>query len=105
LCCTLWFNTFVAYEVISLLILLCLGLVFTTSSALAMDSGRAYTGAAAAIVGGIGFLFGGIVSPIVGLGQIQLTTAMVLIVCAAAAWLVARMVSPARPEPDDIARR
>jgi DHA1 family bicyclomycin/chloramphenicol resistance-like MFS transporter len=45
LCCTLWFNTFVAYEVISLLILLCLGLVFTTSSALAMDSGRAYTGA------------------------------------------------------------
>jgi DHA1 family bicyclomycin/chloramphenicol resistance-like MFS transporter len=93
LCCTLWFNTFVAYEVISLLILLCLGLVFTTSSALAMDCGRTYTGAAAAIVGGIGFLFGGIVSPIVGLGQIPLTTAVVLITCSAAAWIVARTVN------------
>jgi DHA1 family bicyclomycin/chloramphenicol resistance-like MFS transporter len=92
LCCTLWFNAFIAFELISLLILLCLGLVFTTSSALAMDSGREYTGAAAAIVGGIGFLFGGIVSPIVGLGQIQLTTAIVLIICAASAWLVARTV-------------
>jgi DHA1 family bicyclomycin/chloramphenicol resistance-like MFS transporter len=58
-----------------------------------MDCGRTYTGAAAAIVGGIGFLFGGIVSPIVGLGQIPLTTAVVLITCSAAAWIVARTVN------------
>jgi DHA1 family bicyclomycin/chloramphenicol resistance-like MFS transporter len=58
-----------------------------------MDSGRDYTGAAAAIVGAIGFVFGGIVSPIVGLGDIPLTTSIVLIVCSAASWMMARAVS------------
>jgi DHA1 family bicyclomycin/chloramphenicol resistance-like MFS transporter len=50
---------------------------------MAMDQGREYTGAAAAIVGSIGFLMGGIVSPIVGCGNIQITTALTLIVITA----------------------
>jgi DHA1 family bicyclomycin/chloramphenicol resistance-like MFS transporter len=92
LCCTLWVNDFITYELISLLMLLCLGMVFTTASSLAMDSGRDYTGAAAAVVGASGFLFGGIVSPVVGMGDIQLTTAVVLIICSAASWLMAKAV-------------
>jgi DHA1 family bicyclomycin/chloramphenicol resistance-like MFS transporter len=93
LCCTLWLDNFIGFELISLLMLLNLGMTFTTSTSLAMDSGRDYTGAAAAIVGAIGFVFGGIVSPIVGLGDIPLTTSIVLIVCSAASWMMARAVS------------
>jgi DHA1 family bicyclomycin/chloramphenicol resistance-like MFS transporter len=68
--------------------LLCLGMVFTTTTSMAMDQGRKYTGAAAAIVGAIGFVFGGIVSPIVGMGDIQLTTACTLIVCSLLSYIV-----------------
>jgi DHA1 family bicyclomycin/chloramphenicol resistance-like MFS transporter len=93
LCCTLWLDNFIGFELISLLMLLNLGMTFTTSTSLAMDSGRDYTGAAAAIVGAIGFVFGGIVSPIVGLGDIPLTTSIVLIVCSTASWMMARAVS------------
>jgi DHA1 family bicyclomycin/chloramphenicol resistance-like MFS transporter len=50
---------------------------------MAMDQGRQYTGAAAAIVGAIGFLFGGIVSPMVGLGETQIAAATLLVICAA----------------------
>lgn len=39
-----------------------------------MNLGRKYAGAASAIIGSIGFLFGGIVSPIVSLGNIQVTS-------------------------------
>jgi DHA1 family bicyclomycin/chloramphenicol resistance-like MFS transporter len=72
--------------------LIALGMDFTTATSLAMDSGRDYTGAAAAIVGAIGFIFGGIVSPIVGIGNIQLTTSIVLIICSAASYIVAKTV-------------
>lgn len=82
------FNSFVSYEVTTLLLLIFLGMVFTTSTSMAMDQGREYTGAAAAIVGAIGFVFGGIVSPIVGLGDIQVTTACTLIVCAAISFVL-----------------
>jgi DHA1 family bicyclomycin/chloramphenicol resistance-like MFS transporter len=58
------------------------GIGITSSTSLAMDEGREYTGAAAAIVGAIGFVFGGVVSPLVGYGDIQTTTAILLIIIA-----------------------
>jgi DHA1 family bicyclomycin/chloramphenicol resistance-like MFS transporter len=73
-------NNFYSYEATTALMLLFLGIGITSSTSLAMDQGREYTGAAAAIVGAIGFLMGGIVSPIVGCGNIQVTTAITLIV-------------------------
>jgi DHA1 family bicyclomycin/chloramphenicol resistance-like MFS transporter len=81
-------NTFFIYEASTVLMLLCLGMVFTTTTSMAMDQGRKYTGAAAAIVGAIGFVFGGAVSPIVGMGDIQLTTACTLIVCSLLSYIV-----------------
>jgi DHA1 family bicyclomycin/chloramphenicol resistance-like MFS transporter len=74
---------FVGYEVTTVITLIFLGMVFTTSTSMAMDQGRQYTGAAAAIVGAIGFLFGGIVSPMVGLGETQIAAATLLVICAA----------------------
>jgi DHA1 family bicyclomycin/chloramphenicol resistance-like MFS transporter len=73
-------NNFYSYEATTALMLLFLGITITSSTSMAMDQGREYTGAAAAIVGAIGFLMGGIVSPIVGCGNIQVTTAITLIV-------------------------
>jgi DHA1 family bicyclomycin/chloramphenicol resistance-like MFS transporter len=73
------FNIY-TYEVGVVLMLLFLGMVITVSTSMAMDEGRAYTGVAAAIVGAIGFLMGGIVSPIVGCGKPEITTALTIII-------------------------
>jgi DHA1 family bicyclomycin/chloramphenicol resistance-like MFS transporter len=59
---------------------------------MAMDQGRTYTGAAAAIVGAIGFVFGGAVSPIVGIGDIQVSSACVLIVCSLLSFIVTTII-------------
>jgi DHA1 family bicyclomycin/chloramphenicol resistance-like MFS transporter len=75
-------NTFVTYEITSAVLLFLVGIGITSSTSLAMDEGREYTGAAAAIVGAIGFVFGGVVSPLVGYGDIQTTTAILLIIIA-----------------------
>jgi DHA1 family bicyclomycin/chloramphenicol resistance-like MFS transporter len=88
----MFFNSFVVYEATTVFMLLCLGMVFTTSTSMAMDQGRAYTGAAAAIVGAIGFVFGGAVSPIVGIGDIQITSAIVLIACSLLSYIVTAIV-------------
>jgi DHA1 family bicyclomycin/chloramphenicol resistance-like MFS transporter len=85
-------NTFAMYEATMLGLLLFLGMVFTTSTSMAMDQGRNYTGAAAAIVGAIGFIFGGAVSPIVGMGVIQVTTACTLIVCSVVSFLFTAVI-------------
>jgi DHA1 family bicyclomycin/chloramphenicol resistance-like MFS transporter len=73
-------NNIYTYEITSALLLLLVGVCITSSTSLAMDEGREYTGAAAAIVGAIGFVSGGIVSPIVGYGDIQYTTAILQII-------------------------
>jgi DHA1 family bicyclomycin/chloramphenicol resistance-like MFS transporter len=75
-------NSFLTYEIVSALLLFFVGIGITSSTSLAMDEGREYTGAAAAIVGAIGFVFGGVVSPIVGYGDIQTTTAVLQIIIA-----------------------
>jgi DHA1 family bicyclomycin/chloramphenicol resistance-like MFS transporter len=88
----LCFNDFIIYESTTLLMLFCLGMVFTTTTSMAMDQGRTYTGAAAAIVGAIGFVFGGAVSPIVGIGDIQVSSACVLIVCSLLSFIVTTII-------------
>ena len=60
-----------------------LRLVFSSSTTLAMDEGRQSSGSASAIFGAVGFLFGGIVSPLVGIGEIIQTSSILIIVCAA----------------------
>ena len=68
-----------------LLLILCfmLGMSFTVATATAMDAARAQAGTASALLGALGFLFGSIVSPLVGLGNIMIATGVVLVVCAA----------------------
>ncbi len=67
------------YEGSVLLMVFCLGFIFTGATATAMNLGRKYAGAASAIIGSIGFARR-IVSPIVSLGNIQVTSFAVCVV-------------------------
>lgn len=58
------------------------GLVFASANTLAMMEGHAEAGAASAILGLGGYIFGFIVSPLVGLGNILLSTSIAMVACA-----------------------
>lgn len=95
LCCSLlqfvgyWLGGgMLCYEVLMFGMLFCVGLVFTSATTLAMTEGRAMIGWASAIVGATGFLFGGIVTPLVGLGVIRLSTFTAISACALIASLL-----------------
>ncbi|MDE5930800.1 MAG: MFS transporter, partial [Muribaculaceae bacterium] len=72
---------FWGYEILVFIMLFSVGMVFTSATTQAMTEGKAMIGWASAIVGATGFLFGGLVTPIVGIGVIQLSTYCVMIVC------------------------
>ncbi|OOF55338.1 multidrug effflux MFS transporter [Rodentibacter myodis] len=63
------------------LMLLLMGLTFPAISSLAMESERQYAGSASALLGFAPFFLGGIVSPLVGIGNIFYATAVVIWVC------------------------
>ena len=73
--CSFW-----VYETLLIGLLLMLGLTFTASNTLAMDSARSNAGIASALLGALGFAFGGLVSPLVGLGNILISTGLVFII-------------------------
>lgn len=75
--CSFWM-----YELLLIAMLFCMGLTFTSSTALAMECERQRAGTASALLGAASFTFGGVVSPLVGLGDILASTGMVFVVCA-----------------------
>lgn len=83
---------FWGYEILVFVMLFSVGMVFTSSTTLAMTEGKSKIGWASAIVGAAGFLFGGIVTPLVGLGTIQISTYMVMTVCSFIAILLIRSI-------------
>lgn len=83
------YDTFIIYEAATLLILTGVGYLFTASTTLAMSEGRSYIGSASAIFGAMGFLFGGIISPIVGIGDILRSTMTAMLICASVIFILA----------------
>lgn len=69
--------SFIIYESLLFLLLFTMGLTFTASTTLAMDSERQNSGTASALFGATGFAFGGIVSPLVSIGEILPTTGLI----------------------------
>lgn len=70
------------------LMLLMTGLPLPAISSLAMESEREYAGSASALLGFAPFFLGGIVSPLVGIGDIFYASAIVMFSCAVIAfWL------------------
>ncbi len=86
------------YELMTFVMLVGTGLIFTSATTLAMDEGREVTGMASAIFGACGFLSGSIVSPLVGIGNIMTTTLCLLTVCVVGTLVFARIAAN-RPRP------
>lgn len=80
------------------------GLIYPSSTTLAMASNRQKAGSASAILGTLSFLFGGIVSPLAGLGNILQSTAIALIVCSSIVVVLAllpRYTKKAKPSAEN----
>ena len=58
------------------------GLVFTSANTLAMTEGHVDAGSASALLGLGGYLFGCVVSPLAGVGDILVSSAICLSICA-----------------------
>lgn len=67
-------NNFFVYEIPAILFQFGMGLVLTGATARAMNLGRERAGAASAVIGGIGYIAGGVVSPLAGIGDIVITS-------------------------------
>jgi DHA1 family bicyclomycin/chloramphenicol resistance-like MFS transporter len=78
----LTFDSLYVYIPSVFMMLLSLGFVLTAATTKAMDAGRDYTGASSAVFGALGFLIGGLVSPIVGMGNLMHSMSITLIVSA-----------------------
>lgn len=75
-------DNFWIYEILLLPMLFSLGMIFTVSNTLAMNEGRNDAGNASAILGVAGYVFGAVVAPLVGKGNILHSTATAFIVLA-----------------------
>lgn len=62
-----------------IVILFALGLIFSTTNTLAMNEGRSQAGEASSVLGISGYVFGAIVSPLVGIGDVLHSTAIVFV--------------------------
>ncbi|WP_455670417.1 multidrug effflux MFS transporter [Phocaeicola faecalis] len=74
-------------EVLLFFFLIFLGLILPSSTTLALDLERKNSGNASALLGFLMFLFGGVLSPLTGMGNMLYTTGMIFIVCCAGAWI------------------
>ncbi len=90
------FDHFLIYELALIPILFFLGMLFTSGNALAMNEGRDKAGTASAILGIGGYMFGAVSSPMVGVGNIMHSSAIVFGVLAAIT-LIAAYMSRALP--------
>ncbi|MDE6443488.1 MAG: multidrug effflux MFS transporter [Muribaculaceae bacterium] len=77
--CFFTVNNVWVYEALNLPMLFCLGMLFTVGNTLAMNEGRQCAGDASALIGLMGYVFGAIVSPLVGLGDILHSTAITIL--------------------------
>ena len=55
--------------------------VYTASNVSAMDAGRANAGSASALLGAIGYAFGGVVPAMIGLGDMFIMSGMFFVLC------------------------
>lgn len=84
-------NSVLVVEVSLFFFLIFLGLILPSSTTLALELERENSGNASALLGFLMFLFGGVLSPLTGLGNMLYSTSLIIIVCCAGAWLCSRM--------------
>ena len=91
------------FETLMICLLFVMGLTFTAATTLAMDCAHEQAGSASALLGALGFLSGSIVSPLVGLGNLLVSTGMTFVVCAVCSAVCAFMAQ--RREANSCARQ
>lgn len=69
-------SRFWLYEALLVPSMFALGMIFTMSNTLAMNEGKADAGTASAFLGIVGYIFGAIVPPLVGMGDVLHPTAV-----------------------------
>lgn len=74
---------FLILEILFFAFMFSLGMILPTSTALALDIERDNSGSASAVFGFMSFLVGGIASPLTGIGNILLSTGIIIIICCA----------------------
>ncbi len=89
------------FEALLFVMLFMMGLSFTASTALAMDAVRGQAGTGSALLGASGFLFGSIVSPLVGMGNILVTSGITFVVCAVCSGVCALLARPSKKDVKD----
>lgn len=72
-------NNIWVFEGFMIVILFALGLIFSTTNTLAMNEGRSQAGEASSVLGISGYVFGAIVSPLVGIGDVLHSTPIVFV--------------------------
>jgi len=72
---------FICFELSVFIMFVFNGIVYPSSTTLAMESNRENAGTASSILGAMSFFTGGIISPLVGLGNIIYSTSVGLILC------------------------
>lgn len=76
----LWhIHSFLLFEICSISMLFAGGMIFSVTNSLAMNEGRMQAGEASALLGVTGYVVGAIVAPLVGIGNILHSTALVFL--------------------------
>lgn len=89
---SLWFvHSLWLYEICMTAGIFGMGLIFTASNTLAMNEGRIDAGAASALLGLVGYIFGMVASPLVGLGNVLHATAITLVIFAIIIFIMAQI--------------
>lgn len=97
----LWFvHSIWVFEITMIVMLFAMGLVFTAANTLAMNEGREKAGEASAILGIGGYIVGAIVSPLVGMGDILHSTAIVFVATTILVLIFSRASSALAPDLD-----
>lgn len=81
--------SFLWYEIFAVPMLLFSGMIFSSANTLSMEVGRSEAGTASAILSVVKYLFAAIVSPLVGLGNMFHSTAIVFVAVTLLALLLA----------------
>lgn len=98
LVCLLLVDNVWVYEAWNVLMIFCMGMLFTVANTLAMNEGRDCAGDASAMVGFVGYVFGAIASPLVGIGNILHSTAIVMMILAAVTLVFTHMAKVLPPD-------
>lgn len=90
-------SAFIWYEIFAVPMLLFSGMIFSSANTLSMEVGRSEAGTASAILSVVKYAFAAVVSPLVGLGNMFHSTAIVFVVvtgiAVVLAWFASRLTA------------